>query len=74
MGSTVWEQNTRKCFPKKMSARVFFVATYGNEIISVGEADSYGNENFKRKWPKSVFYFYFGTKNMGNGLLLAWFL
>ena len=39
-----------------------------------------GTKNFKRKWSKSVFYFYFGTKNMvrvnqscGNGFVLTWF-
>ena len=43
--------------PKNIVDSCFFVATYGNEIISVGEADSYGNEKLKRKWPKSVFFF-----------------
>ena len=35
MGSTLWDQKNTEMF-KKMQVCAFFVATYGNEVISVG--------------------------------------
>ena len=42
-----------------------------------GKADCYGNEKRKRKWPKSVCFFWDQkngrSQSYGNGFVLAWF-